>query len=50
MEKIRYDFDHCQRWLDYQPSNSNLQAHDKALSEALLVALRIEEEALRQKS
>ena len=50
MARIRSDLDHCQRQLDSQPSNSILQATEKALSGALFDALRIEEEAVRQKS
>ena len=50
VELIRSNLDHCQRQLDSQPSNSILQAQEKVLSGALLDALRIEEEAMRQKS
>ena len=50
VECIRLTLEQCQRDLDTHPSNSALQALEKALSGDLGEALRIEEEVLRQKS
>ena len=48
--KAREDLMFCQRNIDSQPANSSLRDQEKILTDALLGALRIEEEAMRKKS
>ena len=50
LSKIRSDLDRCRRQLESQPFNPTLQNQERNLTSTLLEALRIEEEALRQKS